>query len=106
MSIILLSKCVGLSRKISAIEVSMAFRPKKKMRTLNWKKLPRNTVHNNQSSLWKECSELPDSPSVDAEKIVDLFCRPEIVKAKKEKPKEPSVVCVMVCACVVSNVTL
>ena len=82
----------------------MTFRPKKKMRTLNWKKLPRNTAHNSQLSLWKECSELPDSPSVDAEKIVDLFCRPEIVKAKKEKPKEPSVVCVMVCACVVSNV--
>ena len=83
---------------MSAVEASMAFHPKKKMKTLNWKKLPRNTVHNNQSSLWKKCSELPDSLLVDAEKIVDLFCRPEIVKKKKEERKKgPSVVCSDVC---------
>ncbi|XP_065896679.1 inverted formin-2-like isoform X3 [Dysidea avara] len=86
----------GLSRRMSAIEISMEFRPKRKMKTLNWKKLPRNTAHNNQSSLWKECSELPDCPLVDVEKIVHLFCRPEIVKREKEeKPKEPSVVCLL-----------
>ena len=91
----------GASRRMSALEASMAFRPKKKMRTLNWKKLPRNTAHNNKSSLWKECLDLPDSPLVDVEKIVDLFCRPEIVKKKKEeKSKGPSVVSVMMCACI------
>ena len=90
---------------MSALEASMAFRPKKKMKTLNWKKLPRNTVHN-QSSLWKECLELSDSPLVDAEKIVDLFCRPEIVKKKKEeKPKEPSMVrYVYVCSVMYANI--
>ena len=91
----------GLNRRMSAIEASMEFLPKRKMKTLNWKKLPRNTVHNNQSSLWKECSELSDFQLVDVEKIVDLFCRPEIVKKEKEeKLKEPSVVSVMMCACI------
>ena len=75
----------GLIRRMSAIEASMEFLPKRKMKTLNWKKLPRNTAHNNQSSLWKECSELSDFPLVDVEKIVDLFCRPGIVKKEKEK---------------------
>ena len=78
---------------ISVIEASMKFKPKKKMKTINWKKLARNTVHNSHLSLWKECTQLQESLVVDEDTIVELFCRPEIVKAKKEeKPKEPSVV--------------
>ena len=63
------------------------------MKTLNWKKLARNTVHNSHLSLWKECTQLQESLVVDEDTIVDLFCRPEIKKNKKEeKSKEPSVV--------------
>ena len=80
---------------ISVIEASMKFKPKKKMKTLNWKKLARNTVHNSHLSLWKECTQLQESLIVDEDTIVELFCRPETVKnknKKEEKPKEPSVV--------------
>ena len=78
---------------ISVVEASMKFKPKKKMKTINWKKLAHNTVHNSHLSLWKECTQLQESLVVDEDAIVELFCRPEIVKAKnKEKPKEPSVV--------------
>lgn len=91
---------VGVGQRvISVIEASMKFKPKKKMKTLNWKKLARNTVHNSHLSLWKECTQLQESLVVDEDTIVDLFCRPEIKKNKKEKEeksKEPSVVSTLV----------
>ena len=77
---------------------SIKFVPGKKMKVLNWKKLPRNTVHNKQS-VWKECVQLSEFVVVNEQQIVDLFCRAVIdstgstaEKKDTEKSKQSLVV--------------
>ena len=69
------------------------FKPARKMRVLNWKKLPQNTIRNSELSLWKKNSSVAHSLTVNGDQIVELFSRAEIApKAKEEQTKEPSVV--------------
>jgi len=79
----------------ATFKASIKFVPSKKMKVLNWKKLPRNTVHNKQS-VWKECVELSEFVVVNEEQIVDLFCRAVVgsqaEKKDTEKSKQPLVV--------------
>ena len=71
----------------------MKFKPTRKMRVLNWKKLQHNTIKNNQLALWKKESAATNLLMVNGDQIIELFSRVEIVhKAKEEKTKTPSVV--------------
>ena len=76
-----------------ALQASMMFKPTRKMRVLNWKKLPHNTIRNSQLSLWQKHSNVAHSLSVNGDQIVELFSRTEITpKAKEEQTKTPSIV--------------
>ena len=71
----------------------MKFKPTRKMRVLNWKKLQHNTIKNNKLALWKKESTAANVLTVNGDQIVELFSRVEIVpKAKQEETKVPSVV--------------
>ena len=76
------------------LEASMKFKPKQKMRVLNWKKLPQNTINNSQLSLWKKDSTVGHSLAVNGDQIVELFSRAQIASKPKEEEqnKAPSVV--------------
>ena len=76
------------------VEASIKFKPTRKMRVLNWKKLQHNTIRNSQLTLWKKESTVANSLTINSDQIVELFSRAEIVpKAKqKEQTKTPSVV--------------
>jgi len=81
----------------SVLEASMKFRPKRKMRVLNWKKLPQNTINNNRQSLWKKESQVIQNLTVDQDQIEELFSRAEVVTRRKtiqeeEEKKIPSIV--------------
>ena len=82
----------------SVFEASMKLKPKRKMRVLNWKKLPQNTINNNRLSLWKKESQVAIKLTVDQDQIEELFSRVEVVaknKAIQEEEKEkkaPSIV--------------
>ncbi|XP_065896681.1 inverted formin-2-like isoform X2 [Dysidea avara] len=67
----------------ATFEASIKFVPSKKMKVLNWKKLPRNTI-NNKQSVWKECVKLSEFVVVNEEQIVDLFCR-AVIDSQAEK---------------------
>ena len=58
-------------------KASIKFQPVKKMKLLNWKRLPKNTVHNNRQSVWRSCIELSEVITLDEQQIVDLFCQAE-----------------------------
>lgn len=87
--------CVGAAFS-SVLEASMKFKPKRKMRVLNWKKLPHNTISNSQLSLWRRESQVALTMALDEDQIVELFSRVEVTavsKAKQEEDKKtPSVV--------------
>ena len=80
----------------SVLEAAMKFKPKRKMRVLNWKKLPQNTISNSRLSLWRRESQVALNLAVDQDQIEELFSRPEVVAKSKpiqeEEKKAPSVV--------------
>ena len=83
--------CTAVS---SVLETAIKFKPTRKMRVLNWKKLQQNTIKNSRLALWKKESAAANSMTVNGDQIVELFSRAEIVpKAKQEEQtKTPSVV--------------
>ena len=70
----------------------MKFKPTQKMRVLNWKKLPQNTINNSRLSLWKLHSTVTHSLAVNGDQIVELFSRVQIQPKQEEQTKAPSVV--------------
>ena len=82
--------CAALSPVLAA---SFEFKPPRKMRVLNWKKLQQNTITKNQLALWKKESNATNSLTINIDQIVELFSRAEIVpKIKQEQTKKASVV--------------
>ena len=69
-------------------KASIKFQPVKKMKLLNWKRLPRNTVHNNKQSVWRSCIELSEMITLDEQQIVDLFCQAEKSSLHSKPAKE------------------
>ena len=57
-------------------EASIKFQPIKRMKVLNWKRLPQNTIHK-RDSVWRKCLELSEVVTLDEKQIIDLFCRAE-----------------------------
>lgn len=68
-------------------------RPSKKMKTVNWSKLPTSAVTNKRGSVWEKVLEMDDIIKVNYENVESLFCQNTVEPTevapggKAEKPK-------------------
>ncbi|XP_041463553.1 formin-J-like isoform X1 [Lytechinus variegatus] len=66
-------------------------KPKSRMRTLNWVKLPPRKVMHADNSIWSKVNKIENGFNADWEAIEELFCQPNLMKQKRKEGKEKEI---------------
>ncbi|XP_072040337.1 LOW QUALITY PROTEIN: uncharacterized protein [Amphiura filiformis] len=77
-------------RSVPKPTVVPSVKPKARMRTLNWSKLPPHKVMN-EKSIWSKVNQINNGFNADWENLEELFCQQNLMKQKRKEGKEGEV---------------